>query len=207
MNRYFDFPLLMVECLLCLVLFHRRYRDYPLTCCTMLFVAGLYAMLLTTFYTEGTYAYIGGHIAMTPFFRAAAAILCAESVMLMAQGIPQVRWFAAASSLVFAGVTGCALLIADRIVPGTGHTRWGVLWSMACVVYLAANHWLYSRGGPLNPLAGRHAIGAMVMMFATASALGLSEWSGGRGGWAVIGHVVGRVGPLVAISVWMRRDR
>lgn len=205
MNRHFDFPMLMIECLLYLILFHRRIRDYPMTCCIMLFVAGLYAMLLVTFYTEGVLAYIAGYNAMLPLFRAATAILCAESVMLMAQGIPNARWFATASSIVFAGLTGCALLIADRIVPGTGHTRWGVLWSMACVVYLIANYWLYSRGGPLNPLAGRHAHGAMVMMLSTVAALGMSEGSGGRGAWAILGHVVGRVGPIVAIGSWMKK--
>lgn len=201
------FPLLALECLLALRLFHTRIRDYPITCIVQLAVAGLYAALMLDFYTDGPLAYRGGVEATRPLFRAAMAIVAAESVMLMAQGIPNVRWFAAATSMVFAGLTGMAMLAGERLVPGTVGTKWSFLWSMGCVLYLVANHWLYQRARPLNPLAARHAMGAMIMMLATAVALGLAAWSGGRGVLAVLGHVVGRVGPIVGLCVWMRKER
>ena len=198
------FLLLALECLLALRLFHLRIRDYPLTCIVQLAVAGLYTALMIDFYADGPLAYRGGVEFTRPLFRAATAIVAAESVMLMAQGIPNVRWFAADTSMVFVVLTGMAMLAGERLVPGTAGTKWSFLWSMGCVVYLVANHWLYTRGRPLNPLAGRHALGAMVMMASTAVALGLAAWSEGRGAWAVLGHVVGRVGPIAGLIWWMK---
>lgn len=205
--RYVVFPLLTAESLLYLALFHRRFKDYPLTCIAMLFVAGLYSLLGIEYWTHGALAYREAVGFTRPLFRSATAIMCTESVLLMAQGIPNVRMFAAATSMVFAGLTAAAMLAADAVMPGSGGAKVSVVWSMGGVMYLMGNYWLYSRGRPMNPLAADHALGAMVMMFATAAALGLGEAAHGRGWMAMLGHLVGRVGPIVAVWIWMGRGK
>lgn len=205
----FIFLLLGFECILALALFHRRIHEYPITCMVQVIVAGLYGMLMIEYFGRGPWAYYHAVYAWWPVFSLASAIVCIESVWLMAQGIPNVRWFAAATSLVFAVLSGLAMLAAEQIVPGT-RLKWPMLWPFGTLAYLTLNRWLYQRGKPLNPLAARHALGAVFLIGGTVAALGLAAWSRGlpeREWMRVAGQIVGRAGPIVGLLVWIRKER
>lgn len=195
----------LVEAILTLTFCLRVGHRYPITSHIQVSAVAVYGLLACSWWQEGISGYLTSVEASRPLFRLLNTALCIESVLLMARGIPRVRYFAAVTSMVFAGLSAMVFLAGAKLIPAAPGLRDSTSWAMACVVYLVANYWLYSRGGQMDETAERHAIGAMVMMFSTAVSFWLASIDG-RGGWiGDTGQVVGRVGPIVALSIWMRK--
>lgn len=184
---------------------------FPLTSMTLLLRSGMYAVMALDWYTGGPASYRTGHLATAWAFRTLTILVCMESVWLMAQGIPQVRRFALATSLLFAGM---GVLVA-MVTGGWLHGAWvdRVLGNnvqayrnlaVGCMVYLVANHWLYSRAKPTGELATQHWRGTVVLVAALMVGYGVEDW-GGRNRMVaavVIGQYVVRVGSLASLWIW-----
>lgn len=183
---------------------------YPLTAMVLLMRAGLYIAMANDWYTMGYESYRFGHLATAWAFRAMTILICLESVWLMAQGIPAVRRFALATSLLFAGI-GLLVAMATAgmlrgswmdMALGNNVAAYRTL-SVACVVYLLANHWLYERAKPLGTLATQHWRGAVVLVSCLMVGYGME----GHGWWATVaGQFVVRGGSLAALVIWGRKQ-
>lgn len=208
MIRTVVYSLLVVEIAACLALFLRRRREYPITAYTMLVVAAVYTVLLGIRYASGPHAYRDAVISTRGIFMLATAAVCIESVRLMARSVNGrvAGDFALATSLLFAVLSIATTWGASTgLRPGIAGLNRQQEWAIACVVFVAASHWFYSRPRALAMPAQRHAIGAMAMLTANATALViLGEY---RGVWIgeAAGLVVQRLGPLAALGWWIRR--
>lgn len=184
----------------------RTLTRFPLTSMCLLIRAGLYADMANDWYFSGPEAYRAGHLATAWAFRTLTILTCVESVWLMAQGVPSVRRFALATSLLFAGM---GVLVA-MATSGMLHGEWvdstlggnvGTYRNLAvgCMVYLVANHWLYEKQRPTGELATRHWRGAVVLVAGLMVGYGLE----GHGRWATVaGQYLVRVGSLAALFIW-----
>lgn len=182
---------------------------FPLTAMCLLLRAGLYLAMANDWYFSGPEAYRGGHLATAWAFRTLTILICVESVWLMAQGIPQIRRFALASSLLFAAF-GILVAMATGgmlrgewvdVVLGNNVGAYRNL-AVACMVYLVANHWLYERAGPMGTLATQHWRGMVVLVAGMMFGYGME----GHGRWAtVVGQYVVRIGSLMSLAIWMRK--
>lgn len=197
MIRTIVFSLLAVETALCGSLWIRR-REFPITVATMIAVGSLYAALAWIRWQYGFAAYRDAVIATRPCFWLSTAAICVESVRLLSAGVP--RQFAIATSAVFfvasAGFAWLSVAAPHAGIAGSLESR---TWSTVCVLYVAANYWLYSRRRP-DSLAMRHAVGAMLICAATATAF----WLFGAG-WQASGLVLQRVGGIAALMWWLRK--
>lgn len=187
----------------------RAFYRFPLTAMCLLLRAGLYATMALDWYTQGPEAYRTGHLATAGAFRTLTILICVESVWLMAQGIPQVRRFALASSLLFAALgvlvaMGTAGILRGHwvdVVLGNNVAAYRNL-AVGCMVYLVANHWLYEKQRPTGELATRHWRGAVVLVYCLMIGYGIM----GHGRWATVaGQYVVRIGSLMALVIWMRK--
>lgn len=149
----------------------RVLHRYPMTAMCLLLRAGLYSYMALDWSRSGPEAYRLGHFATAWAFRTLTVLICVESVWLMAQGIPSVRRFALASSLLFAGI-GVLVAMATAgmlrgewvdVALGNNIGAYRNL-AVACMVYLLANHWLYERARPTGELATQHWRGAVVLV-------------------------------------------
>lgn len=197
------YSLLVAEIAMCVALFLRRRHSYPITAHAMIAVAAAYTVLLGIRYANGPFAYRDAVESSRWLFMLATTAVCIESVRLMARKLHASN-FALATSILLAAMSGCAAW-------GTGHgLRTSTLgftieqeWAIGCVLFLAANHWLYSRAGALTAIAARHATGAMILLAGNAAALViLGQW---RGVWAaeVAGLIIQRLGPIAGLLIWI----
>lgn len=204
MIRAAVFSLLGLESTLCLAML-RRSAVYPITAATMAAIAMAYGWLSWVRYTSGARAYYAAVDSSRWVFMLAAAAVAIESVRLMARRL-HASHFALATSILFAALSAVAAWCAGRnLEPGTAWFGREQEWAIACVLFVAANHWFHRRAGPLPPDADRHAAGTLAMFAGNAIAfLILGE---GRGVyWAeVAGLLIQRLGPIVGLSVWLRR--
>lgn len=182
---------------------------YPLTAMCLLLRTGLYAAMANDWFSSGPAAYRMGHFATAWAFRTLTVLICLESVWLMAQGIPSVRRFALASSLLFAALG----IVVAMVTAGLLHGQWidstlgnniGAYRNLAvaCMVYLTMNHWLYEKQRPAGELATRHWRGTVVLVAGLMIGYGLE----GHGRWATaVGQYIVRIGSLVSLVIWSRR--
>lgn len=210
MIRTIVYSLLVVEIAACVALFLRRRREYPITATTMLVVAAAYTVLLGIRYANGPHAYRDAVISTRGLFMLATAGVCVESVRLMACGVNGrvARDFALATSLLFGALSSVVAWGAGGVLrPGIAGLNREQEWAIACVVFLAVSHWFYSRPRPLSEVAQRLATGAMIMLAANAAALVVMGQY--RGEWMAeaAGLVIQRLGPLAALTWWMRPRR
>jgi len=182
---------------------------FPLTAMVLLIRSGLYIAMANDWYMSGYESYRFGHLATAWAFRAMTVLVCLESVWLMAQGIPSVRRFALATSLLFAGMgvlvaMGTAGLFRGTwmdVALGNNVAAYRTL-SVACAVYLLANHWLYERAKPLGTLATQHWRGAVVLVSCLMIGYGME----GHGWWmTVAGQFVVRGGSLTSLAIWSKK--
>lgn len=184
-------------------------QRYPLTGMCLLLRSGLYATMALDWYTQGPAAYYAGHMATAWAFRVLTVLMAMESVWLMAQGIPQVRRFALASSLLFAGMgvlvaMSTAGMIRGQWVDSTLGNNVAAYRNLAvaCMVYLVVNHWLYEKQRPTGELATMHWRGAVVLVACLMIGYGMM----GHGRWATVaGQYVVRIGSLASLVIWGRR--
>lgn len=204
----------------------RTMDKFPLTALILLARAGLYIAMAADWLMLGPDHYRLGHLATALVFRLMTVLMCLESVWLMAQGIPSVRCFAAVTSLLFAGLG----IVVAMATSGLFHGAWidaplgnNVAayrnLTVACVVYLMANHWLYDRAQPWGTLATQHWRGAVVLVSCLMIGYGMEDWGGTRqiagfaiskwmAYWLVVGgQFVVRGGSLWALWIWGRRAR
>lgn len=197
---------------------------FPLTAMVLLLRSGLYIAMAHNWYTDGYESYRFGHLATAWAFRALTVLVCLESVWLMAQGIAATRHFAAATSLIFAGI---GILVAMGTA-GVFHGTWMDValgnnvaayrnLAVACVVYLMANHWMYDREKPTGTLATQHWWGAMVLVSCLMVGQGLEDIGGKRqfagleiskvmADWLIVaGQFVVRGGSLTSLWIWSRK--
>lgn len=207
--RYLAYLLLVlwsVETIGSFAVAFRAFYRFPLTSMCLLIRSGLYAILAIDWYTHGPDAYHAEHLATAWAFRVLTILTCMESVWLMAQGIPRVRWFALASSLLFAGMGVLVAMATGGMLRGEwvdAHLGNNVAayrnLSVGCMVYLVANHWLYERARPMGELATQHWRGAVVLV----AGLMVGYWLEGHGQWATVtGQYVVRLGSLAALLIW-----
>lgn len=203
MIRTVVFSLLAINAALCIAMLRRR-AEYPITTAAMLAVAAGYGYLSWVRFSQGAWPYYHAVESSRWIYMLASATVVLESVRLMARRL-QAPNFALATSILFAGLSGCAAWGAGHGLrtSSAGFTR-EQEWAIACVLFLVANHWLHRRAGELPPLAARHAMGAMVMLTGNATAfLLLGECRGVY--WAeVAGLLVQRLGPMAGLIIWMR---
>lgn len=187
---------------------------FPLTAIVLLFRSGVYIAMALGWYTMGYESYRAGHLATAWAFRALTVLVCLESVWLMAQGIAATRHFAAATSLIFAGI---GVLVATATA-GVFHGTWMDValgnnvaayrnLSVACVVYLLANHWMYEREQPAGTLATQHWRGTVVLVSCLMIGYGMEDWGGKRRIYELVvaGQFVVRIGSLGALAIWSRK--
>lgn len=200
------FSLLSLEILLGYLMWRRR-TSYPITTAAIMARSTIYLLSLIDYYCGSFLDYRAGVIGTRMILRLLVAGICVESVWLMAQGIPQVRRFALASSLVFAALGVVAGVVGGGLLKGTwmdvqvgvGVDAWTAL-SIGCLAYLMLNHWLYSRAKPMGGVAERHWRGAITLVATLMIGYGLI----GRGvELGQVGQVVVRVGSLASLVIWM----
>lgn len=188
----------------------RALGRFPLTAFVLLARSVIYLAMALGWYTMGYESYRYGHLATAWAFRGMTILICLESVWLMAQGIPSVRRFALATSLLFAGIGVLVAMATAGMLRGTwvdvalgNNVQAYRTLAVACVVYLLANHWLYERAKPMNPLATQHWRGAVVLVSCLMIGYGME----GHGWWATVaGQFVVRVGSLAALVIWGRKQ-
>lgn len=182
---------------------------FPLTAMVLLIRSGLYIAMANNWYADGYESYRFGHLATAWAFRALTVLVCLESVWLMAQGIAATRHFAAATSLIFAGIgvlvaMGTAGLFRGTwldVSLGNNVAAYRNL-AVACVVYLMANHWMYEREQPTGTLATQHWRGAVVLVSCLMIGYGME----GHGWWmTVAGQFVVRGGSLTSLATWSKK--
>ncbi len=193
MIRTIVFSLLAVESVLCVALWIRRRHLYPLAAWAMAATAAAYVWLSWVRWHSGAFAYRDAVESSRWLFMLVSSAVCVQAVALLCHGN---RWFAAATSVLFAA----ASVAAAWATPGPISRAW----SVGCVVYLASNYWLYTRQ-PQPETARRYAHGAMLMVAGNAAALAImGEW---RGVWTAeaAGLVLQRLAPIAALVWWIRR--
>lgn len=192
----------------------RILTHYPITAACLFLRTGLYLAMANDWYTMGAEHYRMGHLATAWAFRTMTIMMALESVWLMAQGIPSVRRFALASSIVFAGMgvlaaMGTSGLLRGEWIDSTLGSSVGAYRNLAvgCMVYLVANHWLYERARPMGELASRHWRGMVVLVAGMMIGYGMEGWGGRERVWwvVVVGQFVVRGGSLAALGIWGRR--
>lgn len=188
---------------MCVALFLRRRREYPVTAYTMLVVAAAYTVLLGIRAVNGPFAYRDAVESSRWLFILTTSAVCIESVRLMARRLHASN-FALATSILLAAMSGCAAWGTGR---GLRTSTLGFTieqeWAIGSVLFLAANRWLHSRAGELPEIAARHATGAMILLAGNAAALViLGQW---RGVWVaeVAGLVIQRLGPIAGLLIWI----
>lgn len=214
-----------VETIASLLVSIRTMDKFPLTALILLARTGLYIAMAADWLMLGPDHYRLGHLATAWVFRSMTVLMCLESVWLMAQGIPSVRRFAAAASLLFAGMG----IVVAMATSGLFHGTWidaplgnnvGAYRNiaMACLVYLVANNGLYERARPLGTLATQHWRGAVVLVSCLMIGYGMEDWGGTRqiagfavskwvAYWLVVaGQFVVRGGSLWALVIWGRKQ-
>lgn len=188
---------------------------FPLTAMVLLLRSGLYIAMANDWYTDGYESYRFGQLATAWVFRCMTILICLESVWLMAQGIPSVRRFAFATSLLFAGIGILVAMATAGVFRGTwmdvalGNNVGAYRnLAVACVVYLLANHWLYERAKPIGTLATQHWRGAVVLVSCLMIGYGMEDWGGQRRIYELVvaGQFVVRGGSLAALVTWGRKQ-
>jgi hypothetical protein len=200
-----------IETLAALVVGFRNLHKFPVTSVLLIARSALYVAMAGDWMVWGYANYRMGHLASAWVFRAVTVLMCLESVWLMAQGIPQIRYFAAVTSLLFAaaGITfaaACSELLRGSWIDmalGSNVQQYRNL-AIACMLYLVANHWLYERARPTGPLATQHWRAVVVLVAGMMFGYGIEDWGARHRVMYVVvaGQFIVRGGSLGALWIW-----